>query len=288
MHRSTRAMVAGAAGAAAFGVAAALRPGSRMGRRAGRELDRAGRRLRHLDGRLRGTAYHLRGRHPDPSVDDRTLADRIRSELGTLERELDVPRVHVMVDRHVAMLHGEVGSDEDAEAVEQAVGRVAGVAGVESYLHSGLIPGDTRPSEGRAVHVTSPARTRLRAAASAAGVDEQVVDAVVRGVLGAFADRLPEAQRARVRSHLPPDVQVLFAPPRRWLEGHAPRSLHELVHQIAASVAELPEGRAEQVTAAVLHELRQLVASDAADVAAVLPADLRAHWLEDDSSESHG
>lgn len=133
-----------------------------MGRLAGRELDQAGRRLRHLDGRLRGMAYHLRGRHPDPRVDDRTLADRIRSELGSLERELDLPRVHVMVQGHVALLHGEVGDRDDARAIEEAVAKVAGVTRVASHLRNGLFPGDTRPSTGRAYQASSTSSRRAR------------------------------------------------------------------------------------------------------------------------------
>ena len=49
------------------------------------------------------------------------LADRIRSSLGPLEKWLDVPHVHVTVARHVAILHGEVGTEADATAIERAV-----------------------------------------------------------------------------------------------------------------------------------------------------------------------
>src|SRR5690606_13470179 len=73
------------------------------------------RRARYVLGRLQGVRYRLSGRHPDPDVPDTVLGDRIRSTLGPLEKRLDVPRVHVMVEDHVALLHGEVGAEAEAE-----------------------------------------------------------------------------------------------------------------------------------------------------------------------------
>lgn len=265
-------------GAAAAGVVMTLRPGTRANRRACRALDQARRRLRYLDGRLQGANYRLSGRHPDTDVVDNVLADRIRSMLGRTERRLDLPHVHVMVEDHVALLHGEVGSEEDAEAIEDAVAAVAGVAGVESYLHPGLTRGDTRPSAGRAVHQPSPALARLLGAAEAAGVRATAAPAVVRGVLGTFADRLPAGERDHVRAHLPADVRPLLLPPRRISAARPPRHVNDLVGRIAGTTPELALDRAQQVTVAVVHALRQLVPDEAADVAAVLPHELRDLW----------
>jgi hypothetical protein len=100
-------------------------------------------------GRLRGVCYRVLGRQPDPDVDDATLADRIRSTIGPLEKKLDLPRIHVMVEDHVALLHGDVCWPHEAAALERAVRRVSGVRAVESHLHTGLLAGDVRPSEGR-------------------------------------------------------------------------------------------------------------------------------------------
>ena len=50
------------------------------------------------------------------------------------------------VERHIAILHGEVGTEADAAAIEDAARQVSGVRGIESYLCIGLLPGDTRPS----------------------------------------------------------------------------------------------------------------------------------------------
>jgi hypothetical protein len=114
----------------------------------------AARRATRLLGRGRGIAYRFAGGHPALDVDDATLADRVRSSLGPLEKRLDVPRVHVMVEKHTVLLHGEVASSNDAEQIEMAALAVAGVEGVESYLHVGLVASDTRPSEG---HRSRPA-----------------------------------------------------------------------------------------------------------------------------------
>lgn len=276
----TRGLVTGAAGAAAAGMAVMLRPGTRGSRLVRRELDHAGRQLRYLEGRLHGMGYRLSGRHPDVTVIDNVLADRIRSSLGKLEHRLDLPHIHVMVEHHVALLHGEVGSDDDAREIERAVAAVSGVVGVESYLHTGLTRGDTRPSAGRASHRRSAALTRLLTAAEEAGVDPAAAPAVVRWVLATFADRLPAGARAHVSSHLPADVRPLFTPPRRMLgAGTRPaRTVHDLVGRIAGSTSELPAGRAEEVTTAVIRALHSVVPDDAMDVAAVLPAELRALW----------
>lgn len=128
-----------------------LRPGTPLNRLACRWIEDSGRHLRYLSGRLDGLSYRLAGRRPDPNVTDDVLADRIRSELGGLEKRRDLPHVHVMVEHHVALLHGDVPTAEDAVAVEQAVSAISGVKGVKSHLHVGLLGGDTRPSEGHPV-----------------------------------------------------------------------------------------------------------------------------------------
>ena len=141
----------GAGGLALIGgVVVAFRPGTAANRALRRGLRAGGRRLRYAGGQLRGSAYRLSGGHPDPNVTDAVLADRIRSSLGPIEKRLDLPRIHVTVENHVAVLHGEVGKEADVEELVAAVGRISGVAGVESHLHVGLLASDTRPSEGRA------------------------------------------------------------------------------------------------------------------------------------------
>jgi hypothetical protein len=92
------------------------------------------RRGHHLAGRAKGLAYRSLRRHPDPNVDDATLADRIRSSIGPLEKQLQVPHVHVTVENHTAILHGEV-TDSQAEAeIVTAIQGIAGVRAVQSHL----------------------------------------------------------------------------------------------------------------------------------------------------------
>jgi uncharacterized protein (DUF2267 family) len=260
------------------GGAVLLRPGTRVNKLVCHQLNGAGRRLRYLGGRLQGSGYLLRGRHPDPEVIDNVLADRIRSSLGALEKRLDLPHIHVMVDDHVALLHGEVTCDADVDKLTEAVAAVSGVVGVESYLHVGLTSGDTRPSAGRAVHPPSEALQRLLDAATDSGVPPDSASAVVRVILAIFADRLPRDEQDHVAAHLPADVRSLFTPPRRTRHEAPPRSVQELVARIAAATGELPSDTAEQVTAAVLENLRTLVPEEAADVGAVLPPELRDLW----------
>jgi uncharacterized protein (DUF2267 family) len=265
----------------AIGVGAGLvlfRPGSPANRAVRHQIDVAGRRLRDIGGRLRGLSYRLKGGRPDPSVSDLILADRIRSSLGTVEKRLDVPHVHVMVEDHVVLLHGVVGTEGELEDIERAVAAVSGVVGVESYLHVGLDGGDTRPSKGRQARPPSEAKRRLIEAATEAGINAGNAAAAIRAVLATFADRLPVDERDQVAAHLPGDVRALFTPPRRTAPHAAARTAHELVAAIAASDDEVPHELAQRLTAAVLTTLRQLVPEEAADVGAVLPPELRRLW----------
>jgi uncharacterized protein (DUF2267 family) len=227
---------------------------------------------------LKGLVYRLRHRQPDPDVRDSVLADRIRSSLGPLEARFDLPHIHVMAEDHIALLHGDVASVEQADEIEEAVAAVSGVAGVESYLHVGLLPSDTRPSEGRRVHAPSDALRELLAAAIDAGTGPRHAPRAVRAVLSTFLQRLPAGERQQVAAHLPADVRRLAAEPRRLgRPSTRTRTVAELTrHVIAANGMTLDE--AEPVIAAVLGTLRKLIPEEAADVASVLPAELRELW----------
>jgi osmotically-inducible protein OsmY len=104
--------------------------------------------LRKTAGQVRGRASHV-GSSED--VDEVTLADRVRSQLGPLEKRLDLPRVLVTVEGTTVKLHGEVPSSEDARTLENAAREVRGVTALESHLAVGLSSGATRPSESRPV-----------------------------------------------------------------------------------------------------------------------------------------
>jgi uncharacterized protein (DUF2267 family) len=265
---------------ALLGTVAALKP-----RRTAKTLRETARRLsqqaRYAHGRLNGFRYRLAGRTPDPAVPDDVLADRVRSSLGPLEKRIDTPRVHVLVEDHVVVLHGDVPSKADAVAIEHEVRTISGVRGVESYLHVGLGAGSTRPSVGRAHNDAnpSPALGRLLMAAHDTGVATGQERLTVRAVLAAFADRIPTDERSQLLSHLPDDVRELATTPRRYGQP-APRlrTISELVGSIATG-AGTNTAHAAAITEGVLGCLRQLVPEEAADVAAVLPEELRELWI---------
>jgi uncharacterized protein (DUF2267 family) len=240
-----------------------------------------GRRARYVRGRWQGVRYRLAGGQPDPWADDDVLADRVRSQLGPLEKQLDVPHVHVLVHDGVAMLHGEVPSWQAADRIVSSVLRMSGIEAVESYLHIGLGPGDTRPSEGHLHPGESHALHALAEAAVRGGAPRDQAFTSVRAVLSAFADRIPTPERDHVLAHLPADVRPLATPPRR--AGKPPRV--RTVPQLVADVTVQAPGRRTPapghetlITESVLAALRGLVPEEAEDIAAVLPADLRAFW----------
>lgn len=257
---------------AAFGT---LARNPRLRRQVRATGDVVARQLRRRAGGWQGARYRLAGRSPDPDVDDATLADRVRSSIGPVLKRLDLPQIHVMSEDHVVLLHGEVGDLADARAVEAAVRRVSGVAGVESYLHIGLLRSDTRPSTGHAE--PSDQHRRLRAAAWSAGVHPVHADAVTRAVLGAFTDALPAGERTHVLTHLSPDVRALAGPPRRHGRRARVRTAEQLVGDVAR-IAGISLETAERAAQAVLHELKPMLRDEQADVLAVLPPGLRELW----------
>jgi uncharacterized protein (DUF2267 family) len=261
--------------AGVIGAVVAATPDSAAGRVARRLAARLDRDVRYAASRAPGITYRLAGRCPDPDVSDDVLADRIRSSLGPLEKRLDIPRVHVMVEDHVAIVHGEVPGEHEASAVEHAIMRISGVAGVESHLHRGLVLGDTRPSLGADSQPPSDAlRTLLDAAReSGAGPD---ATAAVHAVLCGFTDRIPEGERLQLFAHLPADVRALTGPRRRGARPPRLKTLPQLVAAVSAEGAS-PE-TAYGTTVAVVAALRALVPEEQRDVAAVLPAELRELW----------
>jgi uncharacterized protein (DUF2267 family) len=262
--------------AVVFGVLWLLRGG-----RVAKAYAAAGRRARYLGGRWKGIRYRLAGRRPDPWANDDVLADRVRSELGPLEKRLDVPRVHVQVHDHHASLHGDVPTWEAADRLVTAVLHVSGIDGVESYFHVGLTPGDTRPSEGRLHAAKSNALQTLVGAAIRGGAPEDRAVASVRAVLSAFVDRVPTPERNHVLGHLPADVRPLATPPQRAGKPPRVRTVPELVAGVTAQTEpgnRPARGHEALITESVLATLRGLVPEEADDIAAVLPSELRAFW----------
>jgi len=239
---------------------------------------------RRLAGRLAGLGYRALGRAPGSDVPDDVLADRVRSMLGPVEKRLDLPRLHVMVEDGIVVLHGAVADGHDEAELIGAAASIPGVEAVDARLHLGLTPADTRPSEGGGA-VSAARRELTAAAAGAADLEEPALSAAVSAVLSTLMERLPRDEREHLLAHLPADVRVLAHHPR------SPRAAATSIRtkrEFAEAVEELArldgaEGitgpvRALVVSRAVLAALRRLVPEEVADVAAVLPAELRELW----------
>jgi uncharacterized protein (DUF2267 family) len=142
-----------------------------------------------------------------------------------------------------------------------------------------MLPGSTRPSEGRARADEAPsaAMRQLVGAARDAGAAEDEARAAVRAVLGTFAERIPEDERNQFLVHLPADVRELAAAPRR--QGEAVTGLRTLSDLVTAIVRDgVSPDRAQSITESVVAQLRQLAPEEVDDVAAVLPVELRLLW----------
>ena len=94
----------------------------------------ARRSLRRTAHRAKGMAYRAMRRHPSTTVEDSVLADRIRSTIGPLEKQLHNSRINVTVENGIAILHGDIDSREAATRIEEAVRGVAGVRDTRSHL----------------------------------------------------------------------------------------------------------------------------------------------------------
>lgn len=234
-------------------------------------------RRRYLQGRMQGWKYRWEHRQPDERVDGVQLADRVRSELGPMIKILDIPHVHVMAEAHHVLLHGDVADADSADRVEEFVSQIPGVRSVASHLHVGLLPSDSRPSEGRHHPAQSAAMHDLLAAAEDARSEHPRLAAQI--VVSSFLDRLPTGEREHVESHLPADVREMLAA-RRQLGTRRVKARHraDLVAAVSA-LGGFPLPAAAHITSEVLRALRRHVTDEAAHVAAVLPPDLRDEWL---------
>lgn len=114
--------------------------GTAISRRVGR---RSAQRAQYAGGMAAG-AVREAASAPSADVDDRTLADRVRSELF---RRADAPkdRVNVAVVDAIVYLRGEVSDREEIERLVADARSISGVRAVESMLHT---PGTPAPTGG--------------------------------------------------------------------------------------------------------------------------------------------
>lgn len=104
------------------------------GRRSAKQVRRtAARRAAYVRGRAHRMGHRLTPSHPP--VDDRTLVDRVRSEVFGNRR---FGRLSVNVDAFdgVVTLRGQLDDQDTIRALGTAVGKVTGVRRVESLLHT--------------------------------------------------------------------------------------------------------------------------------------------------------
>jgi uncharacterized protein (DUF2267 family) len=209
---------------------------------------------------------------------DADLADRVRTTMGPTIKQLDLPRIHVMAEGHRVLLHGDVGSVEDAAMIEDLVETLPGVEVVESHLHVGLIPGDTRPSEG--VEPSSAMYDALMAVADEAGFMPQTARAAMRGSLAAILDQIPPGERRHIVGHFPHDVVALIKP-RRRIGDEGMQWKQPLGLEIDASLrGGISLDDAIVVVPNVMGVLRRFVPEEDHDVRATLSGHLRELWEE--------
>lgn len=212
---------------------------------------------------------------------DADLADVVRTLLGPIVQGLDLPRIHVMAEGHRVLLHGDVASTSDAHTLERVVRGFPGVHEVESHLHIGLLPSDTRPSA--ADEVDSPMLARLLGEASSIGLigSEQIY--AVRGTVGAILDQIPETERVHVLAHIPHDVRELIDPAQRRLPTRHWRD-PESVELAAAIRSGITADAAAELTPRMIAVLREFVPEEDHDVQATLSHRLRDYWTAADTS----
>jgi uncharacterized protein (DUF2267 family) len=275
------ALLAGLGGVAAVVL---LTPVRRVVRRTLRALRRgpapAG---RYLGGVVRGVRYRVSGRHPDPVVADVVVAERIRSALGRVERDLDIPRVHVSVVHHTAMLHGDVADESQARRVVDVASAISGVHDVRSYLHVGLTASDSTPSQGARHAGPSHAKRLLVDAAREGGVPADRAAVLADAVLTAVLERVPESTSEHLLAHLPVDLRTLVTQTGRRGLPRGERTLDAFIEDVA-SAALLEEHVARTGARTVVQGLQKLVPEEVDAVAAVLPPELRGFWLESAAS----
>jgi uncharacterized protein (DUF2267 family) len=133
-------------------------------------------------------------------------------------------------------------------------------------------------SDGAGLRPPSDALRRLLSAALDTGIGPHQAGKAVHAVLSTFMQRLPEGERRHVGAHLPPDVRRLALTDHRvGRSGRPARTAAEFTAQVMAADGMSAE-EAARVIAAVLGALRVLVPEEAADVASVLPVELRVLW----------
>jgi osmotically-inducible protein OsmY len=153
------AFVAAASAAAAYffdpesGKARRIRVVERSGHVARNVERRTTRQARYAWHTVRGRIRHLTsGEQPD-LAEDRTLLDRVESELFA-NRSIPRGRVTFEVEGTTVILRGELDTADEMHHIEEAVRKIPGVTGVTSLFH---MPGTPAPNKAEALAASAEA-----------------------------------------------------------------------------------------------------------------------------------
>ncbi|HET7419756.1 MAG TPA: BON domain-containing protein [Candidatus Dormibacteraeota bacterium] len=108
---------------------------------------RARRQARYVEHTLRGRLRHLTAGDRPRYAEDRTLLDRVESELFA-NRSIPHGKITFEVEGTTVILRGELASSEEMRRIEAAVRDVPGVDAVTSLFH---MPGTPAPNKAEAL-----------------------------------------------------------------------------------------------------------------------------------------
>jgi len=212
------------------------------------------------------------------------LADQVRTRVGPLIKRLNLPRIHIMAEGKRVLLHGDVGSEADAVAIEAEVAGLAHVDSVESHLHIGLIPGDSRPSDSSTP--ASSMMTQLLKAAEAIGLSGEPARAAAWGAMTAVLEQIPPDERRHVIDHFPLDVSAFVKPRRRFGDENIHWQSELELEAAVALRGGISLDDAEMLVPSVIGLLRKFVPEEDRDVQATLHTHLRELWQRSTAEET--
>jgi osmotically-inducible protein OsmY len=153
------AVLAAASAAAAYfldpqnGKARRIRVVERSGHLARVAEHRARRQARYIEHTVRGRLEHFAGGDVPRYAEDRTLLDRMESELFA-NRSIPHGKITFEVEGTTVILRGELDSAQEMERVEELVRKVPGVTAVTSLFH---MPGTPAPNKAEALAASAKA-----------------------------------------------------------------------------------------------------------------------------------
>ena len=112
---------------------------------------RSAKKAEYIGGQVQGLTRTTASYQPDnPNPDDKTLKDRVESEV-LREHKFKVAPINFNVEDGVVVVRGELDSQADIDELVSRVRSIRNVKGVESYLH---LPGTPAPNKEEALRVS--------------------------------------------------------------------------------------------------------------------------------------